>query len=251
MPQQPSPKNKAYSSFDDFADAGVVSAVSHRQSGNMSSVYGDTASSLENRRAFLNDLGIDYKSLVSAKQIHGNNIKYARAVDKGSGALSYDNAIADTDALVTDEKDLPLAVFTADCLSVFLYDAKTPAIGLVHAGWRSSKENITARTIRLMGELFKTRQEDLRLAFGPGIRDCCYEVEEEFKKLFSGAVIERAGRLYLDLASENKKQALECGVRPEHIFDDHLCTFCRNDLFYSFRKEGKDSGRMISLFMLK
>jgi YfiH family protein len=251
MPQQPSLKNKEHFILDGVFGSAAVSAVSKRISGNMSLFYGGTAGALDNRKEFLEDLGVNYKFIVCAKQIHGSSIKYVKARDIGSGALSYDTAIADTDALVTDVKNLALAVFTADCLPVFLYDPKTPAIGLAHAGWRSSKENISAKTIQLMVKLFKTKPGDLRLAFGPCMRSCCYEVGVEFKEQFSQAVIERNGRLYLDLVSQNKKQALECGVSKDNIFDCNLCTACRNDVFFSFRKEDKRSGRMISVLMLK
>jgi len=113
----------------DFPDKGLVHAFSSRYEGNMSLSYGDTRDSLNNRENFLAGLGINYKDLVCAQQVHGNQVLYVTEKDKGKGALDYHTAIADTDALVTDKKNLPLAVFTADCLSVFLYDPSTPAIG--------------------------------------------------------------------------------------------------------------------------
>jgi hypothetical protein len=217
----------------------------------MSLFYGETANSLDNRKNFLNGRGIDYKDLVCAKQVHASNIRYASEQDKGSGALIYDNSIKITDAFITDKAKVPLAVFTADCLSVFLFDPVTPAIGLVHAGWRSSKENITAKTIKAMQAQFNTKSANLHLGFGPAIRSCCCEVAKDFIDFFPKGVSERGGRYYLDLARINKGAALDSGVKETNIRDSNICTSCKNVEYFSYRKEGETSGRLISVMMLK
>lgn len=217
----------------------------------MSLSYGNSAGVLNNRRDFLDGLGIDYRNLICGQQAHGNNLKYVSEENKGSGALTYATAIADTDGFITDAKGLALAIFTADCLSIFLYDSHKPAIGLVHAGWRSTKGNIIGRTLELMRSKFKTQPAELRAGFGPCIRDCCYEVSGEFKEYFPVGLARRAGRLYLDLAAINKKQLLDSGVRGENIFDPGLCTSCNHADFFSWRKEGPASGRIISVIALK
>ncbi len=245
-------KYKPYYLLDDFPGLDLFCAFSTRISGNMSLSYGDTANALQNRNNFLKRLGIDYRDLICAKQVHGSAVRYTRRIDLGKGALSYGNAIAATDALITDKKNVPLAIFTADCLSVFLYDYKSPGIGLVHAGWRSSKENITVKTVKLMQEKFNTKVEDLYAGFGPAIRECCYEVGGDFAGFFAPEyVIKRDNRYYLDLAAINKKQLLAAGVRDKNIFDPRICTFCRSEEFFSYRKEGASCGRMMSVMMLR
>jgi len=250
---QPTPvKYKQYYLFENFPDLNLLCAFTTRISGNMSLSYGDTANTLENRKNFLVSLGIDYQNLVCAKQVHGSLARYIQEIDKGQGALSYDNAISDTDALITDKKNVPLSIFTADCLSVFLYDPKTPGIGLVHAGWRSSKENAAAKAVQLMQEKFNAKAEDLYAGFGPAIRDCCFEAEGEFADFFAlEYLIKRDGRYYLDLAGINKKQLLAQGVKDKNIFDSKICTACRNEEFFSYRKEGIGCGRMMSIMMLR
>jgi len=218
--------------------------------GNMSLNYGNTRGSLKNRQGFLMDLGIDHQKLVCAQQVHGSRIRYAKEEDKGKGALSFDTALPDTDALVTDKRKLPLAIFTADCLCVYLYDPVTPAIGLVHAGWRGTKENILIKTVRYMRELFKTDPSNLYVGFGPAIRGCCYEVSGDFAGSFPGELDRRDERHYLDLARCNKKQVLGLGVREDNIFDPHICTSCCNGEFFSYRKEDKSCGRTMSVIML-
>ncbi|MFA4842221.1 MAG: peptidoglycan editing factor PgeF [Candidatus Omnitrophota bacterium] len=234
-----------------FADNGVVAAFSRRIDGNMSLCHGATENSLTNRANFLEGLGMDYQNLVCAKQIHTSNIKLAIAKDTGRGALSYDTAIKATDALIAKDKNLPLAVFTADCLPIFLFDAATPAIGLAHAGWRSSKVNIVKKTIRAMQDAFGTKAGSLQVIFGPRINICCYEVGEEFADYFPQGIRRKGSRYYLDLGEINKGQALSMGVKDDNILDLGLCTYCRGDEFFSFRREGESCGRMMSVIMLK
>ncbi|MDD4980740.1 MAG: peptidoglycan editing factor PgeF [Candidatus Omnitrophica bacterium] len=247
MPEE----NKKYRIFEKFPDAGLVYSFSSRASGNMSLCYGDTKDSLENRKLFLKALGIDYQRLVCAKQVHGKTVRYMGEDDKGRGALSGDTAIPDTDALVTDKKNLPLAILTADCLPVFLYDPKTPAIGLAHAGWRSTSFNISGETVKLMRERFHTDAGNFLVGFGPVIRSCCYEVKEELSGFSPCEFIKRGQRYYLDLAVINRKQLLGSGVKEENIFDCGICTVCHNKDFFSYRLEQGSSGRMMSVMMLK
>lgn len=250
MPKTSLLKNKS-GQWQELNFPGVIAAFSRRQDGNMSLRYGQTRDSLNNRKNFLQKLGIDYRSLVCAQQTHGNRAQCVSRQDIGKGALSYATAIDDTDALVTKEKDLPLAIFTADCLSAFLYDPQAPAVGVVHAGWRSTQGNIIQETIQAMQKHFSTLPEDLRVNFGPSLGQCCYEVKEEFKNFFSFGLRELNGHWYLDLAGINERQAQEAGVKENNITGLPLCTSCANKDFFSFRLEGDLSGRMLSVIMLK
>ena len=224
---------------------------SNRKSGNMSLFYGNTKDALKNRNNFLSGAGINYQDLICAKQVHGSRVQYVTENDKGSGASDYGASIPDTDAIITDKNNLPLAMFTADCLSIFLFDPLTLSIGLIHAGWRSSKENIVYKTIQAMQEKFGANPEDLFVEFGPSIRECCYEVKDEFKGLFPVELIKRDGKFYLNLSGINKMQLLDSGVKESNISDPAICTSCRNGELFSYRREGVECGRMISVAMLK
>lgn len=217
----------------------------------MSLFCGDTTEVLNSRRAFLEGLGIDYRTLVCAKQIHRCRIRYVTEEDKGKGALSYDTAVADTDALITDKRNLPLAIFTADCPSIFLYDPITPAIGLVHAGWQGTHRRITPKTVQLMQKKFSTHPQNLYVGFGPAIRGCCYEVGREFRSLFACGLMERDNHFYLDLVQLNKIQLLKLGVKDTNISDSGICTSCKNKEFFSYRKMGNGCGRIMSVIMLR
>ena len=244
-------KDKELLPLGNSFDLNIIAAVSSREQGNMSLCYGEVGNSLRDCALFSEKLGINFMDLVCAKQTHSGNVRYVTELDRGRGAMAYDDAIPDTDAFITDRSGVPLAIFTADCLCVFLFDPVKRAIGLVHAGWRGTKENITFTAIKLMQKKFKTNPRDLLAGFSPAIRSCCFQVEEDFKKIFPEDVQERDGKVYLDLAGANKRQAMNTGVKSENILDYGLCTFCRIKDFYSFRVEKDLSGRMISVIMLK
>jgi len=235
----------------DVSDKKIVAAFSRRSAGNMSLSYGDTSASLDHRKKFLAGLGIDHKSLVCAKQIHSSNLVCVDKSHVGRGAVKYNNALDACDGLFTGEAGIPLAIFTADCLSVFIYDPKAPAIGLVHAGWRGSLKNIAGFAVRLMRQNFNSRSADMRVGFGPVIRDCCYQVGVDFRAKFHAGLSVNNGRLYMDLLEVNKTQLLGQGIRPENIAKGPACTFCAGKEFFSFRREKDTCGRMMSVTMLK
>ncbi len=236
---------------DNFRLQGIVAAFSSRQDGNMSLCFGDISDSLANRKKFLSGIGIDYKNLVCAKQVHGKKIEYVTQANQGSGAEDYDSSIADTDGFLTDQSNVPIAVLTADCLSIFIYDPRRPAIAILHAGWRSTEKNISQEAIQIMQDRFSSKPEELLISFGPVIGASCFEVEKDFKTDFPFGLINREGRIFMDIALINYKQLLDCGVRGEHISDPKLCTVSKNKDFFSFRKEAQAAGRMISVLMLK
>ncbi|MCK9432697.1 MAG: peptidoglycan editing factor PgeF [Candidatus Omnitrophica bacterium] len=233
-----------------FGIKSLVSAFSYRADGNMSLSLGDTADSLENRRKFLSRIGVDYRQLITAKQVHGKEVRYMAEENKASGALDYEDSIQDTDGFITDRKGVPLAILTADCLSVFIYDPVNRAIGLLHAGWRGTEQDISSAGIKAMSDKFGSRPADLMVGFGPSIRSCCFEVDKDFKSNFSFGLVEREGRVFMDISAINRRQLLSCGIKEENIFDPGLCTSCGGD-FFSFRKEAGSAGRIISVMMLE
>lgn len=224
---------------------------SSRQDGTMSFVHGDSEAALNNRRTFLEGSGVDAARLVCARQVHGAQIACVTDPDAGRGADSPESAFADTDALITDRRRLPLAIFTADCLPVFLYDAQKQVIGLVHAGWRGTKENITGKTVHAMMNNYGCQPENIYAGFGPAIRGCCYQVGEEFKDRFQHGLVQREDGLYLDLVKINTEQLLRREVKRLNIFDSSMCTACGPEGYFSYRREGQSSGRGMSVLMIR
>ena len=238
---------KDYYSFCSFKKHNCLAAFS---CGRLDLGFQNNPDLIKNRGGFLEKLKINFNDLVCLRQVHGNRIFLATKKDRGKGALDYNSAVSGSDGMITVERRLPLAVFTADCLSIFILDMKNMVAGIVHAGWRGTRDNIAYLALKMLQDSFSSRAEDIICGLGPGIRDCCYEVGPEFKNYFSGGLIERKGKIFLDLAGANLKQMLELGVPEENITDSGICTSCQNKGFFSYRQEGQNTGRMMSLIML-
>ncbi len=164
------------------------------------------------------------------------------------------------DAFVTRMRGVGVFWAVADCTVVMLVDPEHQAIGLVHAGWRGTRDAIVLKTVQRMEEAYGTRAADLQVAIAPTIGPCCYEVDERVRTEFANnafadghacfsavLVQDEAGiarpSLRLDLAESNKSQVLAAGVPEDHIEMSALCTGTRRDLFFSHRMEGGNTGR--------
>lgn len=233
-------KNDKVSSFKIFSGYPVAASFSNRGL----DLGFDCPDYKKNRKEFLRLLDIDYDNLVCAKQVHSANVVEVCKKDAG-------RVICDTDALITKAEHLALAVFTADCPSIFIYDPENNAIGLVHAGWRGAKDEILQKTLMLMRKMFGTEPKDLFYAFGPAIRACCYEIGPDVAAYFAQGVAIRNNKRYLDLALVNQNQLLGLGVKKSQIEDSAICTVCSNARYFSYRKERDVAGRMMSVMVLK
>ena len=225
----------------------------------------------ENRRRFQSALGAVDLPLVTLKQIHSDVIHV------------FDSAPSEScrgDALLTNRPGLLLAVQTADCVPVLLVDPKKRAIAAIHAGWRGTLARIVAKTIGAMQMHFATRPRDLLAAIGPCIGPCCYEVGTEVATQFLSQFPDassyfdelRTGdepnplqwlnmappghqpppkNVLLDLRKANRSQLLAAGLQPRNIHVVDLCTACRPDLLFSYRKQGPGTGRHLSAIALR
>jgi len=189
---------------------------------------------------------------------HGFGTRYAPLSQDGMASLRQiqsdlslvadrpEGCVGEGDALLTAEPGVTVSVRTADCFPVLLVDLHHHAVAAVHAGWRGSADGVVAKTLRRMRDELRTNAADISAAIGPGIGACCYQVGQEVARRFGLAQAEwaRAGRL--DLAAENQRQLMECGVPRESISLAGLCTFCDPARFYSWRRDRESAGRMIS-----
>jgi YfiH family protein len=222
---------------------------------------------LENRRRFQSALGAADLELVALKQIHSDVIHLFSAAPAEP---------CRGDASVTDRPGLLLAVQTADCVPILLVDTKRRAVAAVHAGWRGTLQRIVTKAIGQMHMQFGTEPADLLAAIGPAIGGCCYEVGTEvatqFQSQFAAAPEWfdefRTGdepnpiqwlnmmppghqpapkNVLLDLRKANRAQLEDAGLGSQNIFASDLCTSCRRDLLFSYRKEGAISGRLMAV----
>lgn len=201
----------------------------------------------ENRFRILRHLGMDPARLVTAVQTHGNNVAVVGERDAGRGALYYPGAIPDTDALVTGAVNLPIAMLTADCVPVILADINARQVAVVHAGYKGLYLGIVSRAARVMAENGGGDFGAIIAFVGPSIGALHYDVDEGRAGLFGADnVFESKGRLCLDIAGAAVANLKTAGVPADNIIVSGLCTYDRQDLFYSYRRDG-DTGRQAAL----
>ena len=193
---------------------------------------------------FFSYLKFDLPQVVNIRQVHGSRVI---VLDK---LFFPKDTIEEADGLITNLKNLPLAVRTADCLPIFLYDAFSQSIGLVHAGWRGSQQGIVGEALKLMKQFYHSEVKNVKVILGPTIRSCCYQVGNEFADHFPRETMKRENSYYLDLPEANKHQLIDFGIQEENIFDSGVCTCCHKE-YFSYRREGPSTGRMISMMMLR
>jgi len=178
------------------------------------------------------DIPARFAHLATLKQVHSSTCVPAggRTGQLGEG-----------DALLEDTPGSVVAVKTADCIPILLVDPDHRAVAAVHAGWRGTVAGIARHGVEAMHARFATDPAHLRAAIGPGIGRCCYEVGPEVAALFG-----EQGRAHIDLPGSNRRQLIEAGLAPEHIYLAGLCTMCLPGEFHSFRRDKEAAGRLYS-----
>ncbi len=233
-----------YLTFSSLTALGVPHATTTRHCPGVTAPSQPTAPFDAGAGAVLAGAGLDLARVAYARQVHGADV--ARAPARGGVA-------GDVDVLVTTEPALPLAVFTADCLAITLYDPDARALAVAHAGWRGTVRGAAQAAVSALAGV-GARPERLRVAIGPSIGPCCYEVDapviDAFAERYPGRGeawfrSNRPGHAMLDLWSANESLLFDLGVRPAHLENPGICTACHTDLFYSYRKGNR--GRLVTV----
>lgn len=197
-----------------------------------------------NRGEFLRALGLPPENLVMVKQVHGKEVV---TVERPDATLSETPA----DGLITGVRGLVLGIRTADCVPVFLWDPVRKVAGMAHGGWKGVKAGIMGQMLKVFEKQYGTRTGDLRVAIGPAIRQCCYEVGKEFLGFFPGfyrAKDPAKGRL--DLVGVIRDRLVKRGIPESHIHDSGLCTVCEHGTFFSYRAEAGTRERILSVISI-
>lgn len=256
----------------------LVHGFTTRASGNLGFTKGASRGAVERNRAALIKKLTRTKPwpLVTLRQIHSDLIHPVTSVPEHP---------LPGDGLITRTPGLLLGVQTADCLPVVLVDAKRRAIGVFHAGWRGTVKRIVEKGVGEMRRHFGTQPKDILATIGPGVHNCCYQVGQEVRDRFesqfayagelfhetkeSDEIHERypllfltarapghseqvlPKKIFLDLVEANRRQLLDAGVPAKHISASPLCTSCRTDLLFSYRKEKDATGRLLAVAGIK
>ena len=211
-----------------------------RSSLNLGARWGDDRDNVTaNRRLLAEHAGYDPAQLVATRHVHGTNVW---AVGE---PLADD---AEFDGLVCDRPGPVLGAFAADCIPILFADPVARVCGAAHAGWRGTVAGVAANVVARMVER-GARPEHVRVALGPSIGACCFEVGPEVVAEFRAALGELPGLVvagprkdHLDLRVATRALLERAGVRPETIDDRPPCTKCESDRFFSYRRDGREGG---------
>lgn len=233
----------------------------------------------ENYRRIGHALGCGPENMVASHQTHTTNIRRVGAEDRGKGIikpLDY----KDVDGLITNDPDVALVTYYADCVPLLFVDTAHRAIGAAHSGWRGTVGRMGQCMVSAMNEAFGTRPEDLKAAIGPSICQICYEVGDEVAVQFEilnrtteelrRELLERGiygkkplgelprvvepgrapGKYQLDLWLANLLILCQAGIPMERIAVTDICTCHNSDYLFSHRASGGRRGSLAVFLML-
>jgi len=208
----------------------------------------------ENRRRFVGAIGANQAQIITARQTHSTDRVTVESQTQVQGPQP------ECDAMITRMKDVLLAIQTADCLPVLIGDTKTGAMAAIHAGWRGTAGRITERTVADLMTAHGVNPRDCLAALGPAACAECYEVGADvidrymrefgyWRKLLVN--FKENGKAHLDIRAANVQQLSFCGFDEDCIYVADYCTMHQNELFFSYRREGKGQpsgvGRSLSV----
>jgi polyphenol oxidase len=188
---------------------------------------------------------IGAQALLQMDQVHGDTVVVHRSDSPFSGV-----GASSADAQITNVPGQALMVKLADCQGVILHDPEKDVVGVVHCGWRGNVRNILGKTVRRMEQDFSSRPEDIHAAIGPSLGPCCGEFkghEQYFPESFRRFQVRDN---FFDLWAVSAWQLMTAGVPEDHIEISGICTRCRSDLFYSYRKERKTGRFAVAAMVL-
>ena len=228
---------------------------------NLSYTRGDVEAHVrENYQRIADAIGVPVESIVTSDQTHTTNVRKVGKADCGAG-VTGPKMFHDVDGMITDEPQVTLATFYADCVPLYFIDPVHRAIGLSHSGWRGTKDKMGKVTVEAMTEAFGTEPKELIAAIGPSICQECYKVSEDVIEAFSETFdSEKHHRLFyrkengkyqLNLWEANRLVMLEAGILEEHIQMPNLCTCCNPKLLFSHRASQGKRGNLGAFLMLR
>ncbi len=194
--------------------------------------------------------------MVKSTQIHEAVVRRVTEEDCGKGIVK-ETDIENADGLICDIAHLPLVIFSADCTPILLADKEKRVVCGVHAGWRGTVQQIARNAVLAMHRQYGVPLEHIICAIGPCISKCCFEVSREVVEAFDTLfpmqdfiLPKEEGKYHIDLKQVNREILQRAGVPQQNIEISEHCTFCDEELFYSYRRQGKAAGRMAAFISL-
>lgn len=210
---------------------------------------------LENQRRLAKIIDIEKKHIITPYQLHGDKIQIIDNEFLSKSDLEQTSLLHGVDAIITNQHNICIGVFTADCVPVLLYDPILKVLGAVHAGWRGTVSQIVKKTVTEMNRHFGCKPENIRAGIGPSISAEHFEVGSDVVESFieAGFMInsiayenQNTGKTHIDLCFANELLLTHAGILYEHTEVANLCTYDNPSLFFSARRQGIKSGRMFT-----
>ena len=225
---------------------------------NVNRYCGDTPETIaENRSSLCKLLDISDDHLIMPHQVHGTGITQ---IGRTFFLLSEEirqTALEGIDALMTNLPGVCIGVSTADCIPIIIYDSEHHAASVVHSGWRGTVANITEAAVASMQAAYHSRPEAMKAVIGPGISLKNFEVGDEVYEAFSDAgypmdeIARRDEKWHIDLWRCCQLQLEATGIPSGLIEVSGICTYDRVDDYFSARRLGGDSGRILTGVVLR
>ena len=214
----------------------------------------DRSAVLKNYDALCTGMGISPGDIVFSAQVHGTDVEVVTKEHRGCLTSPTSRK---ADGLVTNEPNVALTVFTADCVPILFFDPVKKVIGAVHAGWRGTAADISGEAVRVMGEAFGCNPSDICAAIGPCISSCCFETDADVPQALREALgsqaqncITEAGyKFFVDLKEANRLLLLRAGLGDISVSDE--CTSCSCDKYWSYRKTKGKRGSQAAMIIIE
>jgi hypothetical protein len=219
--------------FPELEHLGVVAAMSGAAEGDCGTVA--SGAPPNGRARFLAALGLEPDRVVGAQQVHGARVATVGHASAGRGGLCRDDALPETDGLVTNTAEVALAIAVADCVPVYLVDPVRRVVALLHAGREGTFATIAGAGVRTMRDTFDTNPADLHGLIGPSAGPERYEVSPALADAWRAAGLPARGRL-LDLWEANARQLTAAGVPRANVRIAGRCTI-GDPAFHSHRRD--------------
>ncbi len=211
---------------------------------------------VRNQQLLADALNIDITQIIIPHQIHHSKIlkidnRFIQASDKMKKIL-----LDGIDALITNIPNYCICVTTADCIPIVIYDAENRATACIHSGWRGTLDNICQKTIVLMSKEYGTHPSQCKVVIGPGISLRNFEVGDEVYAMFKDkgykmeSISAHYDKWHIDLPGCIKHQLMNCDINATNIHMSNICTYDNYSNYFSARRLGIQSGRILTGIML-
>ena len=201
-------------------------------------------------------LKLDTSTIMKPHQTHTDNVEVVEDIKE----------LNDVDGMITNKENITLLTTSADCTSLISYDPIQRVIGNAHSGWKGTLQEIGKKLVEKMVSTYNSEPTDIICCICPCIKQCCFEVDEDVKKLFEnkfkdlenideiikkGQIVNGMQKYNIDTTKINIEILKQMGLKSDNIIDSGICTKCHPEYFHSYRVDKENSGRNAAIINVR